>query len=751
MKRFPLTSALIGLTVLLTACPQPQPPEPPKPPAATDPRIVPLDSTKVSGLVVGTDFALDSMYIGSTRSTFFGEILLPKNTAGTALGTLTPGSADLVTGQFVDGCTGTNSNPAARTLFNTLYTAYGTQGDLLGQVYEAVVGGADRGLPEPMVARLYADSAFSFKGSCNIKLSDGSVLVQSVDINVAKGWNALVQSGTGLQSSLKNASADDQVTLTFLGIEPEVAVVIEADPVSISTDQPVTVTAKLIQVGGYSGTVNLTTEFPGLSISPSSFTLPALPKLTAQGRLSGDERLGTASLKAQLVSTTLTFDFNGPSVVNAPFGVTVTDGAGRTVGGGEAQLNVARPGFSLRAYADMGVPTLVAGETQDLPVIVGGSISSDTRVPVNVLGGTSGITGNPTEVTANNAVQNIPVTVPATLAPGQYEITLMGQVGKVREEAKVMVQVLPPRTALGNLGTVPSLTSSNQGDLWGAQQGGFLKIQGTALAGRITGGGLIKHVQVGPDGSVWGSGGGLYRVEGTTVRSYTGVSSFSLSTNFTVDATGRAWLMNFDGFNQPSLVNVDPESGTVTKVATPVSANTAVPVGRSGDGQHILFIAADGRLVSVTAATGDAMVSSDRVLNTAAGEAARFWLLDRAGNVWLAHSGMRARLLRLDPVTAQVVQEVNIGNVANESGGYVQAAVESSSVAWFIRNDTLVRMNLTDGTLMETPLLDRSSTALRMQYHAIALAPVSGVAVTFGSGSTTGATSPDPEYLRVIR
>ena len=119
MKRFPLTSALLGLTVLLTACPQPQPPEPSKPPAATNPRIVPLDSTKVSGLVVDTDFALDSMYIGSTRSTFFGEILLPKNTAGTALGTFTPGSADLVTCQFVDGCTGTNSNPAARTLFNT--------------------------------------------------------------------------------------------------------------------------------------------------------------------------------------------------------------------------------------------------------------------------------------------------------------------------------------------------------------------------------------------------------------------------------------------------------------------------------------------------------------------------------------------------------------------------------------------------------------------------------------------------------
>ena len=49
MKRFPLTSALLGLTVLLTACPQPQPPEPSKPPAATTPRIVPLDSTKVSG------------------------------------------------------------------------------------------------------------------------------------------------------------------------------------------------------------------------------------------------------------------------------------------------------------------------------------------------------------------------------------------------------------------------------------------------------------------------------------------------------------------------------------------------------------------------------------------------------------------------------------------------------------------------------------------------------------------------------
>lgn len=412
-----------------------------------------LNASMMTGLITGTDLALGSAYIGSPRSVFFGKIQLKNNAMNFDLSALVPTAEDLRGNLYTEGCTGANSEPAARTLYNSSINVYGVQGDLLGTVVEKVIAGADATKSSPIIVRLYSDRAFTFTGSCTHKLADGSSFKESVEISVSKGWNALVSTVNGNTLDLRNASADDRIQMAFESAAPGVAVLLESETVQFTTDSPVTINADIVQVGGYTGTVHLSTDIPGLSVEPATITLPSPP--TLQGQAVPDEvtleRHSRSGLKPQQVTTKLTFKYSGNDNLTSPFNIIVKDGANKQVGSGEGRLEVTRPGFTL--YASGYNLLLPRSNSLKFPVTLNATQNFTGEVTLSATGLPAGVTVTPTTVKlSGSAYTELTLTSNASAAPGTYPITLTANGGGRSASTKVDL-VIPEPSVNVSVGT----------------------------------------------------------------------------------------------------------------------------------------------------------------------------------------------------------------------------------------------------------------------------------------------------------
>lgn len=277
---------------------------------------------RIAGKVTGQAYRLGSLTIltGDGRRIARAEADDQGNFAFD-LSKVTPDPADL-TGNFVRGCTGENSNPAARLLTVPNLSVYGSQGDYLGWVQEYAVAGSGVKPGESYLLRAYADAAVSFSGSCQAgKETD------RLQVSLTPGWNILLATPSADGFSIVNAPADVQTTLKFEAATPSVRVLLKSATLSFTSDTPVTVEADVAQVGGYSGPVTLGTDVAGLTVEPATLNLPALP---------------AQSLGEQLVKTQLTFRYSGEKTLETPFKIIVRDAAGKVVGSGGGQLKVQR-------------------------------------------------------------------------------------------------------------------------------------------------------------------------------------------------------------------------------------------------------------------------------------------------------------------------------------------------------------------------------------------------------------------------
>ncbi len=308
-------------------------------------------NTSIDGQVTGTDLQLNAAYLGSNNDAFYGKTTLSNNVVAFDLSALIPGQRELLSNYYGNGCNGDNSDSSANVYVSAGLTTYSPQGDLLGYIQEKIVAGPSATLPGAILGRMYADRPFTFKGKCTYGDGFGTTYTDDIDIKVTKGWNTLVFSQTGTAFVTRNAATTDRIEMTFASIAPHVSVNLDQTQLTFTDNETVTVNATLIQVGNYSGTVNLNTNLPGLTVEPATLTLNPLPKLTTQTVMSHTPHLASLGLRPQMLNTKLTFKYSGPdNLYSQHFFLSLTDPSGQQVGQGYGTITVYHPGISLSVY-----------------------------------------------------------------------------------------------------------------------------------------------------------------------------------------------------------------------------------------------------------------------------------------------------------------------------------------------------------------------------------------------------------------
>ena len=323
MKNLLKPATALALALALTACnstPKPPPITPEEPIGTVTGQIT---ADKISGTVSdkllfgGTVdlVALSSAVLlteGSIDSR--GLVTLPLNVPAPSqeyLRTLPDGSGTCV-------FTGTASNPTGNIALYPKLLAYDNQGDPVSEIFETLNAGASQ--PNAAIMRIYADSAQKVQGV--IHCSDDPLdLIYNLDLK--EGWNAAEFFATNAATTLNTLNKNARSTLTSTRLDAEVGVILDNSPLTLKPGDRLTRKATIYPIGGYSGTVKLSTNVPGLSVEPGSVTIA--PPMTAQGikpqgwAATGPlHALSSGHLSAQSVDTTLTFvaaadapDFNG--------------------------------------------------------------------------------------------------------------------------------------------------------------------------------------------------------------------------------------------------------------------------------------------------------------------------------------------------------------------------------------------------------------------------------------------------------
>ncbi len=390
---------------------------------------VAVSNTQISGKVAGTDLQIDSANLLSHSDPFFGEAMVKNNVLTLDLASLVPATDDLLSGFYSTGCSGTNTDASALILDSLSLNAYSPQGDLIGTIREKIVSGPDAALPNALVYRLYSDRAFTFRGECQYTLTDGTVITEKNDIQAIKGWNTLVFAGEGQNVTVKNAASGNRAELTFTSAAPRVAVRLDPESLTFSDNDLLTVDARVIQIGNYSGTVKLSTNIAGLSVEPATLTLNPLPKMSGQSAGGRSARLRMLNLQPQLLATRLTFRYAGTTnLTNTPFEILVKDSNAAQVGNGTGKITVTRAGIAVfLGTQDLELPP---SSSRVLPVTLQSVGNFRGNVTVSISGLPNGVSTAPVAVDLNGyGSAQLVLTSTAELKSGTYPLTITAQSG----------------------------------------------------------------------------------------------------------------------------------------------------------------------------------------------------------------------------------------------------------------------------------------------------------------------------------
>lgn len=351
---------------------------------------------------------------------------------------------------LTEGCTatGANTNPTARVWGNSVFDAYGSQGDHLGTVEERVISGTGSLAPQTRILRMYALADTTFQGTCSYDSWYGSTpFSEDYDITLKAGWNAVAVTESGNHYVYRNVDSDTRTELRFFSAEPGVSVSLNPATLTFSNDAAVTVDAQLTQVGGYSGTVTLKTDDPNLTVEPSTLTLPALTAQALKPEAMGG-RLAELGLSPQSLTQKLTFRYTGSENTSRSFALNVLDASGNRVGGGYGSLVVQRPGINLSTYAPSGLEV-----TPNSSVKLYASLSSTGNfsgtVTLRLEGLPEGITADTRTVSLDGyASSELTLTGGETLTPGEYAATLIAEGGGYSARSGVKVVVPKPTVSV---------------------------------------------------------------------------------------------------------------------------------------------------------------------------------------------------------------------------------------------------------------------------------------------------------------
>lgn len=723
MKKLPLSAALVGLTVLLTACPGPAKERPdPSPTSYTltlkvegvpqAPVTVVNGASKAeafSGAVAGTktltlkagevfrveggavnDFtapaaqtvtldgdktvtltyrpapgvALDPARLQGTLSgwTFgAGEVaayfswsdalldLEPASvTAGGAINGVLPTPPELAS--LLNGCTfsGERSVPDVDVEFPEI-RVFGANGDLLGTVTERTADGRQ-------VIRLYSSRAAIIQGtaSCGTTTLD-------LDLTLAQGWNAISEEpGTqGQPLRVRSVAPGTRVSLVFKREDEQVGILFEDfSEIALRAGESVSREATFVQVGGISGAVTLETNVPGVTVSPSTLTLPALgaQSLAAQG---GGGQSALARLAPQAVKTRLTFTAaaNAPAY-SGPLQITVKQG-GRDVGSSTLPLRVTAPSVSVTvASQQMGGLFLSPGTTAGLKVNVSSVEGFSGSAAVTVSDLPAGVTAQPVtaQVTPGTTTTvTIPLTVAEDAAPGTTTVRVSSpQAGPAQGPNTVQLTVRPARVAIGPASV---LAPSGEG-VWLVSAGGFdsatstFRTELTRYVGLQAGAKATVPFSVGslialPGGDVLALGSEDRVARITAVGEVTLMPRPAGLSAGVADAQGRVWFVQRTaegiGGYRSVLARWTPGAGSEAGEVTVVddTRDYGSQGGRlvaSGDGKVLVFLPT----YSSAALRIDTQTGTVTPLGAEVSEQGGSVAISASGTVWFAqHSGLK--------------------------------------------------------------------------------------------------------------
>lgn len=715
-----LPALLLGLGLMLAACTDiPRPGGRTTPEENPDPGLLSPQRDRVTGSVTGTTLPGGRVYLASlaevnreNRGTFTApdrlDLTLGQPPRGAGQGSLirsnTPGCVFL----------GSASGDPVINRFSRL-AVEDTEGRRLGTVTEQIAAGGT--LEGSVVARLYSSGAASIQGALRCPDASGEYR-----LNLLPGWNAVEYAVIGGTLFLRDLSPAARTRLVAEAVPAGVGMIADDPGLLRFESRSATLPVRFIPRGGVQGTLTLETDQPEVTVSPRTVTL---------GGDGGEVR------------AELTFAFTGEQMPSSVM-LTVRDGGGNVVGRLPVSVLDLRPSFML--YEETGPRVLLAGEAQ--PLFLRAYPIADLSEPVTLtlLDPPAGFSAPATPVVPQvGEPVSFPVTVAADVAPGAYSLAVQGRAGDIVRTLKLTVVVEPPRTALGP-GRVLSLALHPGGDLWGVQNRAFVQIREGQVIRRVPLPGTpdAVRVQVGPDGSVWGRGGGrLYRVAEDGAQEFVhGGSDMGAVQSFALDRLGRAWVMAFDGFHAPTLRRTDPVSGRTEAVPLPTGANANVPVFGDAAGNFVLFPDAEGRLVRISVAD-DSRATSEKLFSPAEREAIEEVYHARDGGLWLLVRQATPTLLRLNPQTLQVAERHSLsGDAAVCASPSAKRVIESASAVWCADSTWLWRVNLPTREAVRV-------NAQPVNIHDLALAPGQGVAYTFAAAGDWSDTA--TEYLRLVR
>lgn len=360
---------------------------------------------------------------------------------------------------FIDNyCTFDIKGTAANFNYTTAnLRAYTADDDLLGRIREYTLDGTP-------AYRVYSDTAGHFEGTYTCP----GDLPTRVDFTLRRGWNVTVDITTATGYEWKSVTPDTHTTLTFFPATEALDVNFnDQSTLNLRAGSSTPRGVRLAQTGGISGTVTLETDVPGVTVSPSTLTLPSY---SAQG-LKGSGSDG--GLRAQGLSPVLTFiaaddakKFNGQmNVVVKKNGVEVGRGTLYSVSLVVPSITAYATG---KFYSYGSAVPVAQNSTEIVPVFVRSVDGFNGTTTITLTGLPAGMTASTETVTladGESRTVNITLNISSAVATGTYQLGFAGpRYDGFMGGPPPILNVVPPRTAL-NLDTVYG-SSPAQGGGW---------------------------------------------------------------------------------------------------------------------------------------------------------------------------------------------------------------------------------------------------------------------------------------------
>ncbi|MBB5233096.1 hypothetical protein [Deinococcus budaensis] len=564
-----------------------------------------LDPSRVRGTLDGWTFGT-----GDLKAYFsFGRTVVAASTPTITLsgnvdaGLPTPGQLS----PFLEDCTFTGQRSAPDFGSEMARGAtYSRQGDFLGFVTEQTTDGRD-------VVRVYSDTAATFKGTA---ICPGSQRLD-LDLRVVQGWNAFsiaeVSSGEyRYDLRFRNLEAGARTTLTLDRARESVSVFFrDTSDLTLRAGKSATREVVFAQTGGLSGQVTLETNVPGVTVTPSTVTLPTLGTQGAGGR--GLQAL-SAAVQPQALGAALTFsaDENAASY-SGPLTVIVKKGATEVGRGTLSSFRLTAP--SVMANVPYGTSlSLARGETRGVTFSVFSQEFFSGTTTVTLSGLPAGVTASTETVTlAESGSAQVTVQVSASADAPLATVNARVTGPKVRNTQgapdTVPVTVTPARTPLDLNGFQRAVPTP--GGLWvitpeqysgGASSFTLLRMQGGAVAQRevLTGrptllpapnGDALLVTEVNSAGTLTYTLTRL-RPDGTRTARTFGVQDGQNFARGAVDAQGNLWFLKdtSSATSSAALARVNFEAGTVTVVDATRPYRGYESLSASPDGQTVVVL-----------------------------------------------------------------------------------------------------------------------------------------------------------------